>query len=166
VRPGRRNLPHVRLRGKLDLSGVVQQTLLDAHQARDKVRGLSEAHVAQPLERRDGDGILEAGQRGLAGQVVLLRRAVGDQLEDGVGAQASATARVRPMRWSNWRMGSSPASPESWPAEGSMTSGVPKKSRTWGQAEGILIDCLLGCGPDLARQQVRRVRRIKFPDPA
>src|SRR6516165_852013 len=31
-------------------------------------------------------------------------------------------------------------------AGGSMTSGVPKKSRTCGRAAGILVDCLLGCG--------------------
>jgi hypothetical protein len=40
-------------------------------------------------------------------------------------------------------MGSSPASLESWPDDGSMTSGVPKKSRTCDQADGILIDCPL-----------------------
>jgi hypothetical protein len=46
---------------------------------------------------------------------------------------------VSAMRWSNWRMGSSPASPESWPGDGSMTSGVPKKSRTLGQRPGTLL---------------------------
>jgi hypothetical protein len=70
------------------------------------------------------------------------------------------------MRWSNWRMGSSPAPPDSWPGDGSMTSGMPKKSRTWGQAGGTLIHCLLGCGKELARQQVRRIRKAKNPDPA
>jgi hypothetical protein len=38
--------------------------------------------------------------------------------------------------------GSSPASPESWPTDGSIASGEPKKSRHCGQADGILIDCL------------------------
>jgi hypothetical protein len=47
---------------------------------------LVEEHVAQPLEGRDRDGVLEAGQRGLAGQVVLVRGAVGNQLEDRVVA--------------------------------------------------------------------------------
>src|SRR5262249_55346783 len=46
-----------------------------------------EEHVAQPLERLDADGILKAGQRRLAGQVVVFRAAVGDELEDGVGAE-------------------------------------------------------------------------------
>jgi hypothetical protein len=39
------------------------------------------------LQGRDGDGVLEAGQGGLAGQVVVLGGAVGQELEDGVGAQ-------------------------------------------------------------------------------
>jgi hypothetical protein len=34
------------------------------------------------------------------------------------------------MRWSNWRTAGSPASPDSRPVGGSMTSGVPKKSGT------------------------------------
>ena len=79
---------------------------------------------------------------------------------------AQALARVSPMRWSNGPMGSSPASRESWPGNGSITTGVPKKSRTWGQAGGILVICLRGRGKDLAARQVRRVRRAKIPEPA
>jgi hypothetical protein len=45
---------------------------------------------------------------------------------------------------SNWRMGSSPTSLESWLGDGSITRGLPKKSRTWGLAEGILIGWLRG----------------------
>jgi hypothetical protein len=48
---------------------------------------LVEEDVMQPQEGLDADGILEARQRGLAGQVVVLRGAVGDQLEDRVGVQ-------------------------------------------------------------------------------
>ena len=53
--------------------------------------------------------------------------------------RASVRAQLNPMRWSNGRMGSSPASPESWPGDGSITSGVPKKSRHWGQAAAMLM---------------------------
>src|SRR5215472_11721490 len=62
-------------------------------------------------------------------------------------------------------MGSSPASLESWPGDGSITSGVPKKSRTCGQAEGILIGCLPGCGKDLAasRLDAQGDKRFRHP---
>src|SRR5262249_59295317 len=45
---------------------------------------LVDEEVAQALERGDADGVLEAGQRRLAGQVVPVRGAAGDELEDGV----------------------------------------------------------------------------------
>src|SRR5262245_22960445 len=57
-------------------------------------------------------------------------------------------------------MGSSPASPETWPSDGSMTSGVQKKFRNWGPVDGILISYLLACGKDLTRPIVRRNRIV------
>jgi hypothetical protein len=53
-----------------------------------------EEHVAQPLEGHDADGVLEARQRRLAGQVVVLGRAAGDELEDGVGADGIVVVLV------------------------------------------------------------------------
>src|SRR5262249_43050448 len=50
--------------------------------------------VAQALEGRDGDGVLEAGERRLAGQVAIVRRAVGDELEDGVGPEGVVVVLV------------------------------------------------------------------------
>src|SRR5262245_35190843 len=47
-----------------------------------------------------------------------------------------------------------------------MTSGVPKKSRTCGQAAGILSARLRGWGKKLPRQQVRRAQSMKIPQPA
>ncbi|HKI31791.1 MAG TPA: hypothetical protein VKA46_07975 [Gemmataceae bacterium] len=163
----------------LAVGRVIDGVQVERQMARWGVKGgdeLVEEHVPQPLEGLDGDRILEAGQRRLTGQVIVLGGAVGDELEDGVGAEGIVVVLVlvpgedavhagtdhlqegvlgqfrvagvvegvgegpvSPMRWSNWRMGSSPASLESWPGDGSMTSDVPKKSRHWGQAGGILI---------------------------
>jgi hypothetical protein len=66
--------------------------------ARRRVIGgdeLVEEDVAQQLERQDGDSALEAGQGGMAGQVVLLGRVVGDVIEDGVGAEGVVVVLVR-----------------------------------------------------------------------
>jgi hypothetical protein len=56
---------------------------------------LVEEDVTQPLEGGDGDGLLEAGQGGLAGQFGLVGGAAGEELEDGVGAEGVVVVLVR-----------------------------------------------------------------------
>jgi hypothetical protein len=70
------------------------------------------------------------------------------------------------MRSPNYRTGSSPASLMSWPADGSIMIGIPKKSRHWGHARGILIGCLRG------RERTGQINRLDakrgetIPNPA
>jgi RNA polymerase sigma factor (TIGR02999 family) len=47
-----------------------------------------------------------------------------------------------------------------------MTSMVPKTSSTCGQADGIIIDCLLDCGKHVARQRAGRIGLAKVLDSA
>jgi RNA polymerase sigma factor (TIGR02999 family) len=80
--------------------------------------------------------------------------------------RSCAKAQVSPVRSSNRQRGGKPVSLESLSWDGSMTSGVPKKSRTCCQADGTLFDGLLDCGRDLECQQARCVRSAKIQDPA
>src|SRR5581483_4697086 len=49
---------------------------------------LVDEDVPEPFEGGNGDGVLEAGQGGLTGQVRPVRGAVGDELEDRIVPQA------------------------------------------------------------------------------
>ena len=65
-------------------------------QGRLRERGdeLVDEHVAQAEQGGDVDLVLEAGQGRLTGQVGVVGRAVGDELEDGIGAQGVVVVLV------------------------------------------------------------------------
>ena len=74
----------------LPVRRVVEGVDIEREVVRRRVERLEEQiheHVAEPPQIGDGDGVLEAGEGGLAGQVAVLGEPVGEELEDGVGAQ-------------------------------------------------------------------------------
>jgi len=67
---------------------------------RERGDELVDKHVAEAEQGRDVDQVLEAGQRRLTGQVRVVGRVVGDELEDGVGAKT----RDRTISGKVWSM--------------------------------------------------------------
>jgi RNA polymerase sigma-70 factor (ECF subfamily) len=74
--------PDRRLQGKLDLSGVVQQTLLEAFQAIEQLRGRGEAEKAAWLRRALANNLVDEMRKLAAGKRnVAQERSLQDALE-------------------------------------------------------------------------------------
>lgn len=75
-----------RLQGKLDASGVVQQTLLEAHQAWDQLRGREEAEQAAWLRRALANNLAdEMDKLRAAKRQALLERSLEEALDQSSG---------------------------------------------------------------------------------
>jgi hypothetical protein len=71
--------------------GIVEGVQVQGERGLRSIKGrdeLIDQHVPQPPEIGNRDGVLEPGERGLAGQVLrIVRKTVGDQLEDRITAE-------------------------------------------------------------------------------
>src|SRR5713226_7323287 len=77
-----------RLRGKIDLSGVVQQTLLEAHQAGDRFRKMAESQQVAWLRKALACNLIdEVRKLGAAARDVCLERSL-------VAAPEESSARL------------------------------------------------------------------------
>src|SRR2546428_4999169 len=71
-----------RLQGKIDLSGVVQQTLLEAHQALEQLRAMDDGRQAAWLRRAPANNLTDEERRlGGASRHILLEGALVAALE-------------------------------------------------------------------------------------
>jgi RNA polymerase sigma-70 factor (ECF subfamily) len=122
-----------RLQGKLDPSGVVQQTLLEAHQALHDLRGRSEAEVLAWLRT--------ALARNLADEVRRLRAGKRDAVREESLQQALEQSSARLEAWL--------AEKESSPSR-----------RAERHEEAVRLAAALACLPD-KQQQAVELRHLK-----
>ena len=72
------------------VSGVIEHIDVQGHFTRRLVERVDkplDEPIFQPQQGRRSNGVLEPRQGGLAGEIVILRQAIGQQLKDGIRAQ-------------------------------------------------------------------------------